>query len=475
MKEKLTKNSGLKLISLLCAFLVWLSVVNVANPVQIKSVEVPVTIINEAVLESSNLTYEIDGKDTVTIQVSARARDIYHFNADDFKAYADLSDLYAVTGAVPVTVEVLNDEEYLVGNAVFAGAKYEVKAPGVVHIKTEELQTKRFALTYHIKGTPAGNGEVEPGNVKLDPDFVYVKGPVSQIGQINSVGIDINVDGQDSDMSGTETPKFYDANGNELALNSSVSILGGDISYELTMLKVKTLPLDFQVTGKVADGYRMTGVECNLTSVSVAGLRSVLGNMSTLPIQSEELSVEGATADKKCEIDLYDFLPPGTELAGLENSKIEVTLKVEPLQEKIYMVSDNDIELTGISDMYTYGLESGSVSLTVRGLKEDLDSLSPGKMNLTADVSGLKAGNHTAVLKYQLDDAYEMVGVPSVSLVITEKNQTEEETKESSEEDENTDKKSQTEETDSQEPTSGSMGKSSVKKQSESRGAKEQE
>lgn len=159
MKEKLTKNAGLKLISLLCAFLVWLAVVNVANPVQTKSVEVPVSITNESVLESSNLTYQIDGKSTVTVQVSARARDIYRFSADDFRAYADLADLYTVTGAVPVTVEILNDEEYLVGNAAFAGAKYEVKAPGVVHIKTEELQTKRFSLTYHITGTPAGDGE----------------------------------------------------------------------------------------------------------------------------------------------------------------------------------------------------------------------------------------------------------------------------------------------------------------------------
>ena len=86
MKEKLTKNAGLKLISLLCAFLVWLAVVNVANPVQTKSVEVPVSITNESVLESSNLTYQIDGKSTVTVQVSARARDIYRFSADDSRA-----------------------------------------------------------------------------------------------------------------------------------------------------------------------------------------------------------------------------------------------------------------------------------------------------------------------------------------------------------------------------------------------------
>ena len=68
------------------------------------------------------------------------------------------------------------------------------------------------------------------------------------------------------------------------------------------MLRVKTLALDFQVSGEVADGYRMTGIDCDVTSVSVAGLRSVLANMNTLPIQSPELSVEGATATKNARL-----------------------------------------------------------------------------------------------------------------------------------------------------------------------------
>ncbi len=421
MKEKLTKNAGLKLISLLCAFLVWLAVVNVANPVQTKSVEVPVSITNESVLESSNLTYQIDGKSTVTVQVSARARDIYRFSADDFRAYADLADLYTVTGAVPVTVEILNDEEYLVGNAAFAGAKYEVKAPGVVHIKTEELQTKRFSLTYHITGTPAGDGEYAPGQVEMNPDYVYVRGPVSLIGQISSVGIEIDVERKDSDVSGTASPKFYDANDNELPLGDTVTILGGDISYEMTMLRVKTLALDFQVSGEVADGYRMTGIDCDVTSVSVAGLRSVLANMNTLPIQSPELSVEGATADKECEIDLADYLPAGLELAGLDNTVVKVTLQVEPLQNRVYTVDQEDIEMTGASDGYSYELQGSEVRITVRGLKEDLDSLSPDKMNLSLDVLGMTPGIHTAVLKYQLDEAYEMIGIPSVTVEVTER------------------------------------------------------
>ena len=40
MKEKQNKRWGLKLLSVLCAFLVWLGVVNVADPVMTSTVEV---------------------------------------------------------------------------------------------------------------------------------------------------------------------------------------------------------------------------------------------------------------------------------------------------------------------------------------------------------------------------------------------------------------------------------------------------
>ena len=68
MKEKQNKRWGLKLLSVLCAFLVWLGVVNVADPVMTSTVEVPVEIVNSDVLTKNNLTYEVVGKSTTTVQ-----------------------------------------------------------------------------------------------------------------------------------------------------------------------------------------------------------------------------------------------------------------------------------------------------------------------------------------------------------------------------------------------------------------------
>lgn len=411
MKEKLTRNWGLKLISLLCAFFVWLAVVNVANPVQTKTREVPVNVVNKDILEKSNLTYEILGKKTAIISFQVKAKDNYKIKPSDFRAYADLSEMYQVTGAIPIKVEVVNNEDLIKDVAV--------KSPAVLRIQTEKLQTKRFKLIAKTDGTPA-DGYVT-GDAVLTPDSVDIKGAESAIGRITSVGIMIDVDGADSDVSGTGKPVFFDALGNELNIGDSVRVLGGDIGYSMQILKVKSLPLDFVVTGEVADGYRYTGPDCSLKEIPVAGLKSALASLNTFTIQSPDLNIDGATKDKVVTIDLKQFLPPNIRIAGLDDTTIKVTLKVEPLEDRTYSVNTGSIKLTGTSDQYSYHMADDTVQLKIRGLKEDLDTLTPDKMNLTADMTGEGPGTYQKTIGVVLDPAYQVEGSPSCQVEVEEK------------------------------------------------------
>ena len=142
MKERLTNNIGLKLLSLFLAFFLWLLVVNVSNPEVERSKEVQVEIVNEGVLTAAGQTYEIVGKNTVTVSYRVRTLDEYRISSSDFRAYIDLEDLYDVTGAVPVSVEVVGHKELIDSDSV------SIK-PNVIHVETEALQRKRFALETH--------------------------------------------------------------------------------------------------------------------------------------------------------------------------------------------------------------------------------------------------------------------------------------------------------------------------------------
>lgn len=249
------------------------------------------------------------------------------------------------------------------------------------------------------------------------PSQVTVKGPTSLIGQISSVGIRFNIDGAVADVSGTATPEYFDANGNVLSdLGDSVKTVGGDVSYTMQILKVKEVPLDFDVSGEVADGYRYTGPKTDIKSVSVAGLKTDLASVSTITIQGPSLNVQGATKDVECEIDLDDYLPSGLTIVGLDSTTINVTLQVEKLTEKTFTVKPENVTLNGKNSSYSYTVEDTKMEVKVQGLEEDLSSLSASKMNIRVDVSGMGLGEHTATAQLQLGDAYKMLSAPAVTV-----------------------------------------------------------
>ena len=421
MKEKLTNNLAIKLIALFCAFFVWLAVVNVANPIKVSTREVPVTITNDQVLEQADLAYDVVGKKTAVISFKIRTKDDYKVKASDFNAYADLSEMYDVTGAIPIRVEVVNNEELLESTPV-------VKSPEVIKITTEALQTKAFTLKAYPQGKAAEG--YEAGEVTMVPSQVTVKGPTSLIGQISSVGIEINLDGKNADWSDSEEPKFYDANKNSITISDRLISNCKSVDYTMEILKVKNLSLDFDVTGEVAGGYRYTGVECGLKSVPVVGLKSALASLNTITIPKEELDVSGARANIVKTIDLNDYLPEGVSLAGKDSSEITVTLTVEQLKEREYTVRISAASYVGADSSYSYRADPGTVTVRIRALQEELDSLQLTAEDLSLNVSGMGEGSHQIqpTLNRELDSAYDLLGISSCTVTVAKEQESATET-----------------------------------------------
>ena len=212
MKERLKSNLGLKLLSVFLAFFLWLLVVNVSNPQQTASQTVQLDIINEDALTGAGLTYEIVGRSNVTIRYKVHMTNRSLISASDFRAYIDLSDCN-VLGTVPVKVEVLNHSNLV--------EDVEVD-PMVVHVETEPLQEKEFTVRAIFNGEVAEGYDIN--SYEVNPETVTVRGPESLVGQITSVGIEINdIEGATEDVVGTAVPQFYDANGNPLNLGERVS------------------------------------------------------------------------------------------------------------------------------------------------------------------------------------------------------------------------------------------------------------
>lgn len=398
MKERLINNLGLKILSIFVAFLVWLVVVNVSNPEVVRSKDVTLEIENEQVLLSAKKTYEISGKSTVSVSYEVRTRDEYRIKPSDFRAYIDLSELYSVTGSVPVKVEVLNNKE-LISNAT---AK-----PGVVHVETEDLQTKRFSLTAVTEGETEDG--YAPNGITISPDYVTVQGPTTKVGQISYAGIEIDVSGLSTDKDGTEKIVFYDANGSSIEISDRIKTNISEVQYHVVINKVKQLPLEYRVSGDVASGYRYTGAEGSKRTVSVIGPKSSLASVNTLIIPAETLNLDGANQDRVITVDVSQYLPSGVQLAESEDPRLEVRLKVERLVTRTITLQESDVTGENGSSELIYRFQPSKIEVTVRGLEEDLDSLKPSDLNAFVNLDGMQPGTHPGRLVIEETDVFSVV------------------------------------------------------------------
>lgn len=411
MEKKLSNNLGLKVLSVFLAFFVWLAVVNINNPEDSDSKEIPLEIVNGEILSANGKTYELlTEKDTVTVSYRVRTLDKAGISASDFRAYIDLAEIYEPTGAVPVKIEVKNNKRLL---------DDPVAKPGVIRIKTENLQRKPFEVMVKTEGEQAEG--YDQGIPSVSPNYIYVSGPMSVVGQISSVGIVIDVDGADSNLSDTASVVCFDANGNVIPTDKRVAFSRSSVDYTLPILKRKSLMLSLEPEGRVADGYRFTGIEASVNSVAVKGLKSDLANVGSIVIPSSLLNMDGATGDKEITLDISEYLPSGVSLANQEDSQVKIVIKVEPLEDRTFSVKTSDIKRVGSHSDYEYEYDRDTVNIVIRGLKEDLDQLSANMLGAEMMVEDLGPGIHQASITVQLGEAYGLISCDPLMVTVTHK------------------------------------------------------
>lgn len=413
MKERLTRNLSLKILSIILAFFAWMTVVNISNPEVTGVKEVTLEVSNEEVMSKANLAYDIESKkSTVTIAYKVHMKDRASISSKDFRAYIDLEDYYPVTGTVPVYVEILNNKEML--------SSVEAK-PAVMHVTTENLQRKDFDLQYVLTGEAEDGYEID--QVTLSPKTVSVEGPQSAIGKISSVGIEVDVDGINTEKTGTAVPLFYDANGNDPEVGDKVTINHQEVDYRIQVMKVKTMNLNFEVGGQVAKGYRYVGFEASAESVSVLGLKSVISDIDTITIPASVLNMEGAREDKQITVNVEDYLPDPENMSIPWNSQVTVILKVRQLVTKTVRIPASRIIKEGALEKNDYQYSQNYLDVVVEGLQENLATLEASDIVVEMDVSAMaNEGTYDAGLVFDgLRDDFEVVSYSGLQVEVVQR------------------------------------------------------
>lgn len=407
MKKALTRNLGLKLASLVLAFVLWFLVAQIYDPKDTVTFNnIQVRLINTELLDEEGKVYEVlDNSNLVRVTVTGPQSIVKsELRRSDIVAEADMSKLTDInTIAITYYCEnVSNDSVEIKGNH------------DSVRLSVEDKTSKWIKLESNTIGEVASGYMI--GNVTLDQTNIEVTGPKSAISQVDHAGVDINVTDSTSSLSANVDIKLYDADGNELTLESvKKNVNSAHMTVEV--LATKEVPVEIEYMGVPEDGYMATGeVESSVPTVRIAGTASALVGISAITVPEERMNITGQSGDLVDIINLKEYLPSNVRLANKSfDGKITATVYIEPIDTKDLTISADNISITGVPD----GMEAEVTStaeeynITVSGLTRDVSILRDSSVTGVLDLNQwmedngleeLTLGNYTIPVTFNLSE-----------------------------------------------------------------------
>ena len=96
---------------------------------------------------------------------------------------------------------------------------------------------------------------------------------------------------------------------------------------------------------------------------------------------------------------------------------------IEQKESKVFHLPVESIKINGLKQDYELSFQGSTVSVTVRALKEYMDTLQNGSIKAELDVEDLEPGVHTLPLTVTLpDDKFELPDTINVQVTIEDKN-----------------------------------------------------
>ena len=423
MKKLLTRNLGLKLASLLLAFVLWFLVAQIYDPKDTVTFNnIQVRLINTELLDEEGKVYEVlDNSNLVRVTVTGPQSIVKsELRRSDIVAEADMSKLTDIN-----TIAITYYCENISTDSVEIKGNHDS-----VRLNVEDKTSKWIKLESNTIGDVASGYMI--GNVRLDQTNIEVTGPKSAISQVDHAGVDINVTDSTTSLSANVDIKLYDADDNELVLESVKKNV--DSAYmTVEVLATKEVPVEIEYMGVPEDGYMATGeVESSVPTVRIAGTVSTLVGISAITVPEDRMNITGQSDNLVDIINLKEYLPANVRLADKSfDGKITATVYIEPIVSKDLTVAAENISVTGVPD----GMEAEITStaeeynITVSGLSRDVsilhDSSVTGILNLTQwmednGVEELTPGTYTIPVTFNL--AEDITVTPDINIHIRLKN-----------------------------------------------------
>ena len=412
MKDKLKKNLGLKILSLLIAVVIWILIVNVDDPVETKKFEdITVTPINGDVITGKDKVYTITGGSTVDVSVTGRRSFVNSLNRSDIVAVADLNEL-SFTGAAYIETNITK----------YTKTHYEMEL-GSTKMLTVELEDKienKYSVEVQLSGDIDSRYTISEKSAS--PNMITVAGAESVINKIHRVVLDVNVQGRTASFQKVVNKNdflVYD-NNKDIIDNSKLEFSVEDITVNVELQKTKEVDLKITPVGQPKNGYRVNEFEYEPKKIIVSGDEDTLNTLSEIKY---EYDITDKFEDYEENLPITDELLNVIKSYGVtpvdETQTIAISVKFEKLETDEVKIAADDIDIRNLSTGYSAEINTSVVKALVQGGIETIRKLVAADLEPYIDLSGYTAGTTLVNVQFEGNGEYEILNKPTINLSIT--------------------------------------------------------
>lgn len=407
MREKLTNNILLKILSLVIAFLVWLIVVNADNPIMTKSfVVTDVQLLNEAYIDADGkMCMQDEEQDPVRVTIKAERKVLDKISASDIRAVADLQQAVSLD-TDPVMVPIVAACEGISPDNIQV-------SPQNLSLHVEDKSTQEFVVNVTTNNTKPDRG-YEVGSLTSNPEKLKITGPESLINKIDKVNASIDVSDATEDVTEETEVTVIDKNG-EAFSDADMSYLNVSKVYVTARLwKVRSdVKIRAEYSGTPAEGYVAESVTTTPNVISVAGSDTALQTLeeqnNVIWIPADAVDISGKSTDYEEKVNVSDYLPDGLKLTADSSEDLFIRVNILPEGSAVSEVPTKNIVVENAPSGMQVTFDTAMIEVRVKKTSDDLEDLTENDIKASIDLEDQGEGSYELPVNIELPDGYELV------------------------------------------------------------------
>ncbi len=387
MWSRIKENLFLKILSLVIAVFVWFIVTVNNNPIEMKSITIPVSIVNEKNLNLRGFKV-VDNPDTfLDIQIKGSSSEIDNVKAQDFSALIDYMEIISEDTN---TIKVKSLDYSGKANITFSYDEKDL----IKDIAVEKVVSSEFPVVLNFSGQlPEGYVLVA---YTVTPSIQSISDITSIVSNIGSIEVEVDLDDTYQPFTIRKACKVYDKNGNIINEYSNA------VTVDVSVIVGKQIKLASKLSGtsKLGEDHVYLGNTLHYTDAILVGDISVIDEIDT--IYTETLDISGKTESFSTEVSL--LTPASTNIYTMSNdinlsNKIKINVNIEELSTKRFDYDISELETRNKSLLKEYGINQNDFYIVIKGRGSVLNLLTKKDLLPYVDLLGLSDGQRSLAIR----------------------------------------------------------------------------